>query len=118
MTKFVGAEYVIATMLIEKAKLGKKEVTIDDLKSYGVNVQREANAKDVDVVFLTSATQLYNAIYDFSDYFTCNFDAIGQLSSITIEHSKDVTDLEYRFMGYLPKEIFEILVEVASQAIA
>ena len=113
MTNFVGAEYVIATMLIEKAKAGKKFVSMDDLSSYGIYVQRMANNQNVDAVFLTSKSQLFNAIYGFSDYFTCNFDSNGDLESITLEHSKDISDLEYRFMGYLPKTIFEVLVNAA-----
>lgn len=115
MTNFVGAEYVIATMLMEKAKTGKKFVSIEDLSSYGIHVQRMANNQNIDAVFLTSKSQLFSAIYDFSDYFTCNFDSNGDLESITLEHSKDISDLEYRFMGYLPKKIFEILVEAAKE---
>lgn len=113
MTNFVGAEYVIATMLMEKSKAGKKFVSMDDLSSYGIHVQRMANDQNINAVFLTSKSQLFNAIYDFSDYFTCNFDSNGDLESITLEHSKDISDLEYRFMGYLPKMIFEILVNAA-----
>ena len=113
MTNFVGAEYVIATMLIEKVKAGKKFVSMDDLNSYCIYVQRMANNQNVDAVFLTSKSQLFNAIYDFSDYFTSNFDSNGDLESITLEHSKDISDLEYRFMGYLPKTIFEVLVNAA-----
>lgn len=113
MTSFVGAEYVIATMLIEKAKTGKTTVSLNELSSYGVHVQQKANAENVDAVFLTSKTQLFNAIYDFSDYFTCNRNFDGQLESITLEHTKDIIDLEYRFMGYLPQAVFEILVKVA-----
>ena len=115
MTNFVGAEYVIATMLIEKAKAGKKAVSLSDLSSYGIYVPRKANEKKLDAVFLTSKSQLYNAIYDFSDYFTCNFDSNGNLKSITLEHSKDIYDLEYRFMGYLPQLIFDILVDSARE---
>lgn len=115
MTSFVGAEYVIASMLIEKARFGKTTVSFNELSSYGVCVQQKANAKKVDAVFLTSKSQLFSAIYDFSDYFTCQFNQEGQLESIMIERTKDISDLEYRFMGFLSKAISDILIEVAKK---
>ncbi len=115
MTCFVGAEYIIASMLIEKAKFGKKTVSLSELNRYGVSVQQEANNHNIDAVFLTSQSQLYSAVYDFSDYFTCQFDENGMLVNIMIESTKNITDLEYRFMGFLSKTISEILFEVAKK---
>ena len=68
MTSFVGAEYVIATMLLRKAQKGVSYVSIDELGKYGISVQHMANSEDLDAVFLTSKYQLFNAIYDFALY--------------------------------------------------
>ncbi|MCI7349681.1 MAG: hypothetical protein MSH60_02890 [Ruminococcus sp.] len=112
MTSFVGAEYVIATMLIEKAKKGISHVSIDELGKYGICVQHTANSENLDAVFLTSKYQLFNAIYDFSDYFSCEFDASGNLSEIYLNSSKNITDLEFRFIGYLSDDIYKLLIRV------
>lgn len=114
MTSFVGAEYVIATILIEKAKSGITSVSIDKLSKYGICIQHMANSENLDAVFLTSKYQLFNAIYDFSDYFSYKLDSEGNLSEIYLNSSKDITDLKFRFLGYIPEEILKILVKSLS----
>ena len=57
MTKFVGAEYVVANMLIAEKKKGKNYVSFDRLGKYGIYVQAESIKKDIDVIFLTSRPQ-------------------------------------------------------------
>lgn len=116
MTSFVGAEYVIATMLIRKAQKGISHVSIDELGKCGIKVQHMANSEDVDAVFLTSKYQLFNAIYDFSDYFSCKFDSNGDLSEIYLNSSKSITDLEYRFIGYLSDDIYNLLIKAVDFA--
>lgn len=105
------AEYVIAVMLIKKAKIGVSSVSIDELSKYGIYIQRMANLKKLDTVFLMSKPQLLNSIYDFSDYFSYKLDSEGNLSEIYLNFSKDTTDLEFRFMSYIPQKILEILIE-------
>lgn len=109
MTKFVGAEYLIASMLIEKKKNGINYVTLDELGKCGVYIQRMSIEQKIDAVFLTSKSQFYNAIYDFSDYFECTLNSDNQLVGITIQQSKNIDDLEYRFVGRLPKSILDFL---------
>lgn len=111
MTNFVGAEYVIAIMLIEKARNSISSVSINELSKYGIHIQHMANSEKLDAVFLTSKSQLFNAIYDFSDYFSYELDSEGNLSQIYLNSSKDVSDLEFRFLGYIPQKILEILIE-------
>lgn len=114
MTKFVGAEYVIACMLIAKSKKGEKYISLDELGTCGIHMQRMSIQEKIDAVFLTSKSQFYSAIYDFSDYFDCKF-VNDQLAGITIQHSKSIDDLEYRFMGYLPQDIFDFLLEIIEE---
>lgn len=118
MTKFVGAEYLIASMLIEKKKNGTNSVTLDELGRCGIYVQQMSIQQKLDAVFLTSKPQFYNAIYDFSDYFECIFDANNELKEIAIRQSKSVGDLEYRFVGRLPKTIFDFLSHVTREYVA
>lgn len=115
MTKFVGAEYLIASMLIEKKKLGTSYVTLDELGKCGVFVQRMSVERNIDAVFLTSKAQFFAAIYDFSDYFECIVDIDNQINGIAIQNSKDIDDLEYRFMGRLPQDIFDFLSNMAKE---
>lgn len=115
MTRFVGAEYLIASILIEKGKKGQNYVSLPDLSTYGIFVQRLSVREKVDAVFLTSKTQFFNAIYDFSDYFDCEFDSDEQIKGIKINKTKDINDLNYRFMGYLPKEIYDFLTKAVEQ---
>lgn len=109
MTKFVGAEYLIACLLIENKKRGKDFVSLEELSKYGVIIQKMSQIEDIDAVFLTSKTQFFNAIYDFSDYFSCEYDGEDQLTGIAINQTKKIEDLEKRFIGYLPQEIFDLL---------
>lgn len=118
MTKFVGAEYVIACLLIEKKRKGANYVSIDELGEIGIRIQNMSNKEGFDAVFLTSRVQFFNAIYDFSDYFTCEFDSDNHVKGIALQKSKSIDDLEYRFMGYLPKDIFEFLSEKVKEYVA
>ena len=118
MTKFVGAEYLIASLLIEKGKEGNKFITLEELSKCGVFMQRESVKEKVDAVFLVTKYQLCNAIYDFTDYFEYKLDNNGQIVGITIEKTKDINDLEYRFMGYLPLEILEFLSTTIKKYVA
>lgn len=111
MIRFVGAEYLIATMLLEKAKEGKNYVTMNELGKYGIYVQRESVINNLDTVFLVSKPQIITAICDCSDYFKFELDANEQITGITITASKGLDDLEFRFMGRLPKEILDFLIE-------
>ncbi len=71
-------------------------------------VRRISSEENIDAIFLTFMPDIYNAIYDFTDYFTCKYED-GRLAGITINSDKQVTDLESRFMGYIPEDIIKIL---------
>lgn len=101
MTSFISAEYVIAKLLIEKANANKYEITIGDICSYAVRLQKECNEQNFDVVFLTSAVQIRNTLRNYKDYF--EFDE--QTDRVKIEHTKTVEDLQWHFMCYLPEKV-------------
>ena len=113
MTNFMGAEYIIATILTEQIKRGKSYVSLNDLGKCGICAQNMANSQEIDVIFLNSKVQLINTIYNYSDYFKCVFNNNGDINGVILDYSKDINDLEYRFIVYLPQNIFDILVEVA-----
>lgn len=100
-------------MLIEKKKKGTNFITFDELGQCGVDIQKMSNEQRIGAVFLTSKSQFYNAISDFSDYFDCTFNSDNQVVGITIQQSKSIDDLEYRFVGRLPKTIFDFLSQIA-----
>lgn len=115
MSMFVGAEFLIASMLIEKKRNGINFVSLDELATCGIYVQKMSVQEKLDAIFLTSKSQFYSAIYDFSDYFECKLDEENNLIGIKIQSSRNIDDLEYRFMGYLPNEIFKFLMEAVKK---
>lgn len=111
MTKFIGAEYVIANMLIKKMEKGEKSVSLAELSRCGIEVQRISIEEKIDAVFLTSRSEIFHAIFDFSDYFQCQYDEDDQLVSITINQNKKLDDLQERFVGFIPQIIVEVLTK-------
>ena len=112
MATFVGAEYIIANVLIALKKANKKEViSLDELSQAGIYIQKMCMQDDIDAIFLSSSEQVANALYDFSDYF--EYDDAN--NSIYIVKTKNIDDLESRFMGYLPFEVLSFLVNVSME---
>ncbi len=114
MATFVGAEYIIANLLIAMKKNHKKEsISLEELSSAGVYIQRLSIEESIDAIFLSSTDQLSMAIFDFSDYF--EFDAETQ--EIHVVKTKRISDLESRFIGYLPFDVLTFLVQAATKAV-
>lgn len=112
MVTFVGAEYIIANLLIALKKISKRDmVTLDELSEAGIFIQTKSLSENVDAIFLYSSEQVASAIYNFSDYF--EFDR--ELNAIRIVKTKKVEDLENRFMGYLPFSVLSFLVKFLSE---
>ena len=110
MTQFVGAEYIIANMLIKKCKNGQEMVSLAEISKCGIEVQRILVEENIDAVFFTSRDEIYHAIYDFTDYFTCQYDD-GQIVGIKINPTKQIGDLETRFVGSVPETIVEAMTK-------
>ena len=114
MATFVGAEYIIANLLIAmKKKHNRDSISLEELSTDGVYIQRQSLEKDIDAIFLSSTDQLSTAIYDFSDYFQYDPDQ----QEIFIVKTKKISDLESRFIGYLPFNVLTFLVEAANEAV-
>lgn len=115
MATFVGAEYIIANLLIAMKKNHNRDsISLEELSSAGVYIQKQSLEKDIDAIFLSSTDQLSTALFDFSDYF--EYDATQQ--EIFVVKTKKITDLESRFIGYLPFTVLRFLVEVANEVVA
>lgn len=115
MTEFVGAEYLIARMLIEKHE---QEISTSELNRLGICVRRLSIEEGVGAVFLTSREEVYSAIYDYSDYFQCIYDEDNKLSGIKINESKNAEDLVVKFIKYLPDSIMKLLDEAIREIAA
>ena len=115
MTEFVGAEYLIARMLIEKHE---QEISTAELNRLGICVRRLSIEEGVGAVFLTSREEVYSAVYDYSDYFQCVYDADNKLKGIKINENKNIEDLSVKFMKYLPDEIMKLLDEAIKEMAA
>ena len=119
MTRFVGAEYLVANMLIAEKRKGRDYVSFDDLGKCGIYVQEKFIEADMEVVFLTSRPQFIETIYDFSDCFECKVDKeSGQIKGIALNKSKNIDDLQYRFVYYLPLKVSSFLQEAIETFVA
>lgn len=118
MPTVVGAEYLIANMLISNASVRESPyVSVEDLNRCGVRVRHLSSEEGLDAVFLTFMPNIYDAIYDFTDYFSCEYEG-GRLVGITINSEKQVVDLKERFMGYIPEEIVSVLSRAIAESLA
>ena len=115
MTEFVGAEYLIARMLIAKQE---QQITTQELNRLGICVRKLSFQEDVNVVFLTSRDEVYSAVYDYSDYFECIYGEDDDLSAIRIKEGKGMEDLNIKFINPLPIEITNLLDDAINQIIA
>ena len=115
MTEFVGAEYLIARMLIAKHE---QEISTSELNKLGICVRRLSIEEGVGAVFLTSREEVYSAIYDYSDYFQCIYDEDNKLCGIKINESKNTNDLIVKFIKYLPDYIMKLLDEAINEIVA
>ena len=114
MATFVGAEYIIANLLIAmKKKHNRDSISLEELSSAGVYIQRQSAKEEIDAIFLSSTDQLSTAIFDFSDYFEYN----SSWREVFVVKTKNISDLESRFIGYLPFDILTFLVGTASEAV-
>lgn len=114
MTEFVGAEYLIARMLIEKHE---QEISTAELNRLGICVRRRSIEEGIGAVFLTSRDEVYSAIYDYSDYFQCIYDEDNKLCGIKINENKNVDDLK-KFIKFLPDAIMRLLDEAIKEIAA
>lgn len=114
MATFVGAEYIIANFLIAiKKKQNRESISLKELSSAGVYIQKLSIERNVDAIFLSSSDQLSTAIFDFSDYF--EFDSSSQ--EIRIVKNKKISDLESRFIGYLPFNVLVFLIQTVNDIV-
>lgn len=112
MITFVGAEYIIANVLIAYKKiLNVDSVSLADLIKAGIYIEKSSEEADINAIFLSSRDDLKHAIYDFSDYFEFNPDK----KSIRIKETKKIDDIEDRFIGYLPFPVSSFLVKVTKE---
>lgn len=116
MTKFVEAEYFIATMLIKR---NISSISLDELARCGIFLQGCSVGNKIDAVFMTSKPQVMDAVYYFSDYFDFIRDEeTEQITQVKIVSSKKIDDLRNRFMGYMPDEVMRFIEETIDEFIA
>ena len=109
MTTFVGAEYIIANLLIAMKKNHNRDsISFEEVCRACEYIQEQSLKKDIDAIFLSSTDQLSMAIFGFSDYFEYNSDQ----RKISI-----IFDLENRFIGYLPFDVLIFLVDATDNAV-
>ena len=98
MITFVGAEYIIANLMIA---LNKTSISFNELSDLDIYLKKMTIKKDIDVVFLTSQDQLKLACLDFPEYFIYN----ENNNTIYLNNKRSMNDLMSRFIGYLPLSV-------------
>ena len=108
MTTIVGAEYIIANLLILIGKAyNRNSVSVEEVINAGRYIQKQANENNVDVIFLFSRGQILNAVYSFPEYFEYN----KETNKIILSKFKNVSDLKNRFVAYLPFNVLQFLIK-------
>lgn len=116
MNTFVGAEYVMANALIALKRKGTDFITFERLREIGFKIQTIFNEQGLDAVILTSGDSISVAIFDFSDYF--QYKEIDGAPAIVIHKDTTITDLENRFVGYLPVDVLGVLIKEIDKMVA
>lgn len=112
MTTFVGAEYIIGNVLIAQKKRNFNAVTFEQVRTVGRKLQEYCNNVGIDAVFVTSGDNISIAIDEFPEYF--------EMVKIRTDHVVQVkpniliSQLESRFVGYLPLEVLTVMAEKIS----
>lgn len=109
MTKLFDPEYILAALLIAKAKKEKTScpvTTIEEINDFINYLQKSANKWDKDVVFMIDKARLNRMINDFKSYFSvANY-------AFAISEDSSVDGLEY-FMAIIPNELKEFIMVAA-----
>lgn len=114
MATFVGAEYIVANLLIAKKNHDEdSSMSLEELGNASVYIQRRSLNTDVDAIFSSSMEQLSAAVFEFCDYFKYN----EAQQKISVVESKEISDLKSRFIGYLPFDVLSFLVKAANDAV-
>ena len=111
MNTFVGAEYVMANALIALKRKGTDFITFERLREIGFKIQTSFNEQ-----VLTSGDSISAAIFDFSDYF--QYKEMDGVPAIEIHKDITITDLENRFVGYLPVDVLGVLLKEINKMVA
>jgi len=114
MVTFVGAEYVIANILIAaKKNLRRDSISLAEMYSAATYIQKQAMNEGVNAIFMCSTDNISAAVHDFPDYF--GYEA---KKKEIYRKPKRLSDLESRFIGYLPFNVLTFLVKTANEAVA
>lgn len=93
--------------LISKLRNGKNAITFAELRDKAQKLQNELNTSDIDAVVLTYFDK---ALYEWSDYFT-SVEVNGDYY-VKCAPGVGLHNLEYRFIGYLPLKVFEVMIRI------
>ena len=112
MTTLVGAEYIIANILIaENRNNHNNSISMERMLLAISYIQNLAKERDIAAEFCVSYPDLMQAIDSFSDYFTFE----NQI--ISIAPGKKLDDLKSRFIGYLPLYVISFIVDASKKAV-
>lgn len=110
MSILIGPEYLIGTVLIKKLNENKNSVSLVELMQIGRKLQTTFNNLDIDAIVMDYG--LVNAVYQFNEYFQ-----IVELDNhmfIKCSPNVDKVSLEKRFIGHLPFNILQTMIETVN----
>lgn len=116
MGTIVGAEYLIANALIALGQSGVDQISVQELRDFGISVQQRCVDENVDAVFLVADGYVEAAVYNFSDYF--KYKKENGIEYITINNNKPLDDIKKRFMGFIQPDALVILIQAAQTLVS
>lgn len=111
MTTFIGAEYIIAYTLITKIQSGFDTATFQEVRDFGAKLQNELNKNNIDAVVISHS--LTDTVYQFSEYF--EEVSLNNVNYIKRKRDISLSDLEFRFLGYLPLNILNTVDDIINE---
>lgn len=117
MCKFIGIESIIANALIEKLSLNGKQLSLEEIKTYGYCVCDIINEKTKErAIIIHEKDSISNFIINYSKYFEIIEE--NNKEYIKVKEHVDIEDLKDLFRWDLPIYLIEAYSESKSVLIS
>lgn len=103
---FIGAEVLIANLLISKSQ---RNAEFAEINRYGICVRKLSFNRKMETVFFTSKDDVETAAKDYCDYFDILCDRDGSFSGVAMADGISPERLKKKFINPLPDDIISIL---------
>lgn len=90
MCTYVKMEYIVASALVELCeKKNIRQISLNDIRSYGITVEKHLINNKVDAILLYSDNYTKQFLQDYSDYFELNGENIVIKDNVTVDSIRE-----------------------------